>query len=100
MNIFLKNKRLQAVLTQQQASSLLGYQSSQFLSNLERGLSKPPIAVLLKMCKIYSVPEEEMKREYFTWVQQEALKKATTQWENQKQDPNLPNSVSDGGSVT
>ncbi|KYG64928.1 hypothetical protein AZI86_12075 [Bdellovibrio bacteriovorus] len=84
MNQFLKTRRLQAVLTQQQASALLGYQSSQFLSNLERGLSKPPIPVLIKMCSIYGIPEEEMRSEYIRWVQEEAARKAEQQWTTHK----------------
>lgn len=84
MNQFLKTRRLQAVLTQQQASTLLGYQSSQFLSNLERGLSKPPIPVLIKMCEIYGIPEEDMKTEYLRWVQDEAARKAKNQWTTHK----------------
>lgn len=80
MNQFLKTRRLQAVLTQQQASAKLGYQSSQFLSNLERGLSKPPIPVLIKMCDIYGISEEDMRKEYVRWVQEEAARKAEQQW--------------------
>jgi transcriptional regulator with XRE-family HTH domain len=84
MKEFLKNKRLNATLTQQQASTLLGYQSSQFLSNLERGLSKPPLPVLFKMCDVYGISEEEMRAQYLTWVKDEALKKATNMWQTYK----------------
>lgn len=84
MNQFLKTRRLQAVMTQQQASALLGYQSSQFLSNLERGLSKPPIPVLIKMCNIYGISEEDMRAEYVRWVQEEAARKAEHQWSAHK----------------
>lgn len=58
--IFLKKVRINAGLTQKEVSKVLGYKSSQFVSNWERGLSSPPISTLRKLCTIYKASEEEM----------------------------------------
>ena len=52
---YIRNCRVRAGLTQAEISSKLGYTSSQFVSNWERGVSMPPmgtIAVLSKMIKL------------------------------------------------
>lgn len=51
----LKKKRIEAGLTQSDVAQMLGYTSSQFISNWERGLAKPPAFVLKNLAKIYKV---------------------------------------------
>lgn len=77
---YLRQRRERAALTQRKASELLGYKSSQFLSNVERGLSKPPIGFLNKLCDIYGVPKDEMLDEYLRYSREQAEEKARQEW--------------------
>ncbi len=54
---WLKKSRTQAGLSQKEVASILGYKSSQFISNWERGLSSPPLATLRRLCSLYKVDE-------------------------------------------
>lgn len=87
---FIKQKRLNAVLTQQEAVSLLGYKKTQFLSNLERGLRKPPLEILKRMCEVYRISQEEMRIQYIQEAKVDAEEKAIRKWDchftNEKQD--------------
>jgi transcriptional regulator with XRE-family HTH domain len=56
---FLKRSRQAAGLSQKEVAAALGYKSSQFVSNWERGLSSPPIATLRKLCSVYKTTEEQ-----------------------------------------
>lgn len=58
--VFLKEKRVQAGLTQSQVAEKLGYSSPQFVSNWERGLANPPVFILRDLTKMYKVPADEM----------------------------------------
>ena len=58
--VFLKDKRVQANLTQSQVAEKLGYSSPQFISNWERGLASPPVFVLKDLTKMYKVAADEM----------------------------------------
>lgn len=57
---FLKEKRLKAGLSQGAVAKKLGYTSPQFVSNWERGLSRPPVSTLRKIAQIYSISMDEM----------------------------------------
>jgi transcriptional regulator with XRE-family HTH domain len=57
---FLKNKRVEAGLTQSEVARKLGYSSPQFVSNWERGLANPPVFILKDLTKMYKVPAEKM----------------------------------------
>lgn len=57
---FLKQKRTDAGLTQAEVATRLGYSSSQFISNWERGLASPPVATLRELTKMYKVPADTM----------------------------------------
>jgi transcriptional regulator with XRE-family HTH domain len=56
---YLKQSRVNAGLSQKQVSEKLGYSSSQFISNWERGLSAPPAKAVKKLAELYSVSIEE-----------------------------------------
>lgn len=58
--VFLKEKRVQAGLTQSQVAEKLGYSSPQFVSNWERGLANPPVFILRDLTKMYKVSADEM----------------------------------------
>ncbi len=57
---FLKNKRLNAGLSQRDVADKLGYSTPQFISNWERGVSHPPISALKKLGDLYKVSAEDL----------------------------------------
>ena len=54
----LKQAREDAQLSQRQVADALGYQSAQFISNWERGISSPPMKTLKKLGELYSISAE------------------------------------------
>lgn len=58
--LYLKNKRLEAGLSQAAVAEKLGYSCSQFVSNWERGVSEPPVATLFKLAEIYNLSMDEV----------------------------------------
>lgn len=56
---FLKDKRSKAGLTQQQVADALSYDTAQFISNWERGVSLPPTNALPKLAGMFKVPARE-----------------------------------------
>ncbi|MBC7741890.1 MAG: helix-turn-helix transcriptional regulator [Bdellovibrionaceae bacterium] len=75
---FLKEKRSQSGLSQKDVATKLGYSTSQFISNWERGISQPPIHTLRTLAQMYSVGAEQMFQVLLenTMIQvQEELKK-------------------------
>lgn len=57
---YLKEKRLDAGLTQLEAALKLGYSNAQFISNWERGVSSPPLKVIKKIKKLYRISTDEI----------------------------------------
>jgi transcriptional regulator with XRE-family HTH domain len=57
---FLKEKRTQSGLSQKDVATKLGYSTSQFISNWERGVSQPPINTLRTLATMYKVSAEQM----------------------------------------
>lgn len=57
---YLKSKRESAGLSQRDVSNELGYDTPQFISNWERGVSHPPIESLKKLAVIYKVDAQEI----------------------------------------
>ncbi len=75
---FLKEKRSQSGLSQKDVATKLGYSTSQFISNWERGISQPPIHTLRTLAQMYAVGAEQMFQVLLenTMIQvQEELKK-------------------------
>lgn len=60
MAILIKSKRKDRGLTQRELSVLLGYDSPQFLSNIERGVNKPPVGILAKICEALALNKDEV----------------------------------------
>lgn len=60
LGTFLYDKRIASGLTQSQVAKELGYGTSQFISNWERGISAPPIVAIVTLCRLYSVSQEEL----------------------------------------
>lgn len=57
---FLKEKRTLSGLSQKDVATKLGYRTSQFISNWERGISQPPINTLRTLANMYNVTAEQM----------------------------------------
>lgn len=60
MGHYLKGKRKEQRLSQSQVATRLGYTSSQFVSNWERGLCAPPVETLPKLIELYKMGKNEM----------------------------------------
>lgn len=60
LSVFLKDKRVEAGLTQSEVARRLGYSSPQFVSNWERGLANPPVFILRDLTKMYKVSADQM----------------------------------------
>jgi transcriptional regulator with XRE-family HTH domain len=58
MGRLLRKKRVSSGLTQHQASHRLGYSSSQFVSNIERGISVAPLEILGKLSRLYKFKDK------------------------------------------
>lgn len=56
----LQQKRLSANLSQKDVAEKLGYNTPQFISNWERGLSQPPINILKKLADLYKMSADEL----------------------------------------
>lgn len=60
MGIYLRQKRESKGYTQAQVASKLGYGSPQFISNIERGVSRVPIKSLKSFIDLYELHMEEV----------------------------------------
>jgi transcriptional regulator with XRE-family HTH domain len=60
MGIYLRTKREAKGLTQAQVATQLGYGSPQFISNIERGVSRVPVKSLRSFIDLYSLPTDEV----------------------------------------
>ncbi|PIS12155.1 MAG: XRE family transcriptional regulator [Bdellovibrio sp. CG10_big_fil_rev_8_21_14_0_10_47_8] len=60
MGNFLKQKREQQGLTQAQVADKLGYGSPQFISNIERGISRVPLRSLKLFINVYDLKPDEV----------------------------------------
>ncbi len=56
----IKLNRKKVGLSQKEMSEKLGYTSSQFISNWERGVSSPPMDKLLEICNILEIPQNQI----------------------------------------
>ena len=65
MKTLLKRRRLQLHLKQKDIAFQLGYGSSQFVSNWERGISTPPLKSLRQLCDILEIHPEVFKKVLF-----------------------------------
>jgi transcriptional regulator with XRE-family HTH domain len=60
LGIYLKEKRIEAGQSQAELATVLGYTSSQFVSNWERGICAPPGESLQKMIKLLKLSREKI----------------------------------------
>lgn len=76
---FLKTARTRAGLSQKEVAVALGYKSSQFVSNWERGISSPPIRTLRRLCSLYKANESEV----FNIIREIAVRKLEAELERE-----------------
>ena len=67
LGIFLRAARMKAGLTQQQVAGALGYSTPQFISNWERGVSRPPDEVLARLRNMYGVSFREFREAFIAY---------------------------------
>ena len=60
LTVFLKEKRIEAGLTQLEAATVIGHTTAQYISNFERGLCEPSVEVAGKLCRAYNVSKQEL----------------------------------------
>lgn len=60
LGTFLQEARVAANLSQWDVAKKLGYTSPQFISNLERGISSPPLKVLKVLVDMYGISSKEL----------------------------------------
>ncbi|WII72777.1 helix-turn-helix transcriptional regulator [Bdellovibrio sp. 22V] len=57
---FLKKSREAQNLSQKDVASFFEYNTPQFISNWERGLSLPPVPTIRKLAKLYKISAEKL----------------------------------------
>ena len=60
LGLYLKEKRVNSGLTQQDLADELGYNSPQMVSNWERGLCGPKFSDLIKLAKVCKISSQEL----------------------------------------
>lgn len=73
LGALVREYRLKAGMTQLQLSQRLGYESMQFVSLFERGLSKIPLKVMGKMIVILKLPEKKIVKKLTDAVKTEVV---------------------------
>ncbi|MNJ93382.1 Helix-turn-helix domain protein [compost metagenome] len=61
LGLILKKHRMNVGLTQMDLARNFGYGSAQFISNWERGLSQPPMEILVELCSMLKIPKATIK---------------------------------------
>lgn len=56
----IRNSRIEKEISQKQLAEKLGYSSSQFVSNWERGISSPPLDKLEEICRSLGIAPNEI----------------------------------------
>ncbi len=79
LGLFLKEKRVEAGLTQPALAEKLGEVHSQFVSNWERGLCAPPSHAFQRLISVLSLSRDELVKvmvaDYQTEVEYKVFKK-------------------------
>lgn len=57
---YLREKRVEASLTQMEAARHLGHSTAQYISNLERGLCEPSVEMAINLCEFYGGSRKEL----------------------------------------
>ncbi|HEX7676251.1 MAG TPA: helix-turn-helix transcriptional regulator [Bdellovibrio sp.] len=57
---FLKDARNKAALSQKDVADHMGYDTPQFISNWERGISAPPVNAIKKLAQLYKISADSL----------------------------------------
>jgi transcriptional regulator with XRE-family HTH domain len=71
---YIRLKRAEKRLTQDEVATLLGYDQKQNVSNWERGVSHPPFKVLSTLCRVLDLDKEVLVK-LFTEIAHEDIKR-------------------------
>ncbi|KYG70809.1 helix-turn-helix domain-containing protein [Bdellovibrio bacteriovorus] len=82
---FLKKSREARNLSQGDVSTHLGYNTPQFISNWERGLSLPPVTTLKSLAKLYKINADEL----FQMILEEHLEQTAESLRQKFEEENL-----------
>jgi transcriptional regulator with XRE-family HTH domain len=64
----LKKYREEKSLTQKDVSKVLKFKTTQFVSNVERSVTLPPLPMLGKLIKLYKLNQEKVLKDYVNMV--------------------------------
>ena len=73
LGALVREYRLKVGMTQLELSKKLGYESMQFVSLFERGLSKIPLKVVGKLVVILSIPEKKATKALLDSIKTEII---------------------------
>lgn len=62
---FLRKSRMRAGKSQKEVSEYFGFSTAQFISNWERGQSKPPFYLVPKIASLYDIEQKEIYKIMF-----------------------------------
>jgi len=65
IGLLVKERRTKLGLTQKEVTDKMGWNTPQFISNIERGVSQPPLFSAPKLCKILQIPRFRMRGAYW-----------------------------------
>lgn len=66
---YLRQCRLKSKMSQGNVACDMGYESNQYVSNWERGLTTPSPKVLTVFCEVCEIDRKEMRREYLKHIE-------------------------------
>lgn len=64
IGLLVKQKRTRLGLTQKEVTDKMGWETPQFISNIERGVSQPPLKSAPKLCNILNISAYAMHGAY------------------------------------
>ncbi|WP_157684710.1 helix-turn-helix domain-containing protein [Bdellovibrio bacteriovorus] len=76
---FIKECRQAKAWRQSEMADQMGI-STQAISNIERGVMKPPIHFLIKFCKVFDVPEDKVQELFVAYQMDVAEKESAEKW--------------------
>ena len=63
--VYLQNKRVEAGLSQGDVAKILGWATSQMVSNFERDISMPPVDSIDILASAYKLKSKDLRKMYY-----------------------------------
>lgn len=76
---YLKEIRQRNAWSQEEVAQRLAT-STQAISNIERGIMKPPVIFLKRFCMVFNIPDEDMLEMYCRYRGDSAIRAAKDTW--------------------